>query len=104
MKILPNEHKPIRAKRRRERPTNSDSIEARCRRDGVKVHPSVIRQRMRDYDLTYEESVRYKPMEKAACGKKGKKGSYWAKATPGSRLEHRLTTGDIRGGSDDGKA
>lgn len=86
MKLTPHD-KPIETGRQNRRGAAPDSFAARCKAAGVKVSPRTIQSRMRRYDLTFEEAVAWKPQERPAAGRVGKKKSYWSKATPGSKLD-----------------
>ncbi len=96
MKFGKFDRKPIEgghSTRGQNRPSDPNSIENRCKREGVKTHPRTIRSRMTQHDLTFEEAVAYKPQNSSMSGRKGKKGSYWNKTTPNSPEDHREAEG-----------
>jgi len=94
MKILKHEQKPIETRKKPRRPPpDPNSIEQRCKREGVKLHPSTIRNRMKDHNLTFEEAVAYKPTPRSKCGRIGKEKSVWALTTPGSTAEYQQRQG-----------
>jgi hypothetical protein len=95
MKIFDHERKPlVRAKGpNSSRQPDPESIESRCKREGITIHPSTIRNRMRVHDLTFEEAVAFKPTPRSKCGRIGKSKSAWRKTTPGSSKDYQLTQG-----------
>lgn len=95
MKIFDHERKPlVKAKGpNSSRQPDPESIESRCKREGITIHPSTIRNRMRAHDLTFEEAVVYQPMPKTKSGKIGKSKSIWRKTTPGSSLDYQRAQG-----------
>lgn len=96
MKISDKERSaPLMRKPRAGRKLNPDSIEARCKRDGVKVHPGTIRSRMSRYNISYEEAIKLQPKTREECGKSGKDSSGWNKIIPNSSEEYQRTQGRV---------
>lgn len=80
-----------------ERKRDPNCFSARVKATGTTLSPSAVKQRMVRYGFeTIEEAVAYVPKRSTQAGKKGKQGSYWARATPESSLEYQIVTGKVK--------
>lgn len=52
-----------------------DSFRERCKKAGVKVHPSTIWSRMQKYGISFEEAISYRPMSQNEAGRRARKNN-----------------------------
>lgn len=89
MKMMPNDTMPLvkKPKYRGGKAPDPNSLRSRCKAAGVKVSATTIADRMERYGFTFEEAVKFNPMDNSAKGRRSKKRRKWGMGLPPEEIE-----------------